>query len=922
MSLDPSDEAWIEAHAVELRDAVLAVHASPALVEGLLRRAPDRRRLAVVCLCGSLSSLRDHASAFPNLEEADGPVAYLGDLTRLLRAIPLRWRMVLIDGPIDDVSARMLSDLADSIAADGTLSWRRADAAADAGLDLLVARRRARAGGRSEFWRSVIVRHDLPRPGATSRPVAWATLRSRLVAHYLAPRPAEDVGDILRPFRQAWLLEEARGGGAGRWPYGSAKRGQAPPSCLPDGRAWPRISILTLALGEPQDIESAILSVARQGYPDVDHIVVDGGVSGPATEVVERYRDRIAFVVRHVDGDLGGAIKDAMGAATGDLVMWLDAIDMLTDGALFAVALAFATSGADVVAGIAECLQDKTLVEAHLTSCADGPLSLGDLSGGAHDLPRSAVVFTRALWQAAGGRVEGATETAIRSTLWQRFAGLAATLHVIGRPLVRRRSGPLADPTISAIEELGTLPDDVGRPWRIVMLDDLGPIGGAGIAMARLASAFRRAGHHVEALTFLDDLRSAEPADGAAAVAFAERIGRHRPDVVLLGNLHGVGLDPRLLREVFARWPSLILLHDLWWLTGRCAYTGRCAKFAQGCDAACPTASEYPPLDPALIADAWAEKRVLLSGERSPILVGYSSWAVSMAQAAFPAAPKPRIEQIRLGVPLDIFRPSDRDLCRDRLGLPRDRFIVLFSARYLTDPRKGGDQIWSLIRDLRLPDMLFVAVGGGDLRQLGLPADRFRSLGLVESQAQMALVNAAADVVVLPSTEETFGQTSIEAMACGVPVIGHGLTGTADAVVDGVTGLITLAPTEVELEAALLTLYRRPSLRAAMGFCARLMAENEWALEASAHRFVGALRRLGLVDTPALPQSLSFVPSNETDAPTVGQVAALPELDGLTTAEYKTRIMRSVLETASLKRKLISLRQENARLKSGQPDER
>jgi hypothetical protein len=100
------------------------------------------------------------------------------------------------------------------------------------------------------------------------------------------------------------------------------------------------------------------------------------------------------------------------------------------------------------------------------------------------------------------------------------------------------------------------------------------------------------------------------------------------------------------------------------------------------------------------------------------------------------------------------------------------------------------------------------------------------------------------------------------------------------------------------------------------------MAENEWALEASAHRFVGALRRLGLVDTPALPQSLSFVPSNETDAPTVGQVAALPELDGLTTAEYKTRIMRSVLETASLKRKLISLRQENARLKSGQPDER
>lgn len=250
--------------------------------------------------------------------------------------------------------------------------------------------------------------------------------------------------------------------------------------------------------------------------------------------------------------------------------------------------------------------------------------------------------------------------------------------------------------------------------------------------MARLASALRRAGHHVDALTFLDDLGPADQGAGTEAEKIAERVGRCRPDIVLLGNVHGVGLDPRVLSEVFVRWRSLIVLRDLWWLTGRCAYAGPCTKFARGCDAACLTASDYPPLEPALIGDAWAAKRALLLAERPPVLLGCSNWAVGMARAAFPAGQTPRIDRIRLGVPLDIFRPADRDHCRDRLGLPRDRFIVLFGARFLRDPRKGGDQVWSLVRSMRLPDLLFVAVGAGDLDPLGLPAERFKSLGLVD----------------------------------------------------------------------------------------------------------------------------------------------------------------------------------------------
>jgi hypothetical protein len=47
------------------------------------------------------------------------------------------------------------------------------------------------------------------------------------------------------------------------------------------------------------------------------------------------------------------------------------------------------------------------------------------------------------------------------------------------------------------------------------------------------------------------------------------------------------------------------LMHDLWLLTGRCAYTAGCEKYLTGCDDTCPTPAEYPALDPAKIAEAW-----------------------------------------------------------------------------------------------------------------------------------------------------------------------------------------------------------------------------------------------------------------------------------------------------------------------------
>ena len=144
--------------------------------------------------------------------------------------------------------------------------------------------------------------------------------------------------------------------------------------------------------------------------------------------------------------------------------------------------------------------------------------------------------------------------------------------------------------------------------------------------------------------------------------------------------------------------------------------------------------------------------------------------------------PGERIEVLRNGVDLQLFRPVDREATRRKLGMSR---TALLSVGLLI-PRKGHDLVIGALP--RLPDMELIVVGDGPERgaldalakDRGV-ADRVRFVGAVP-QEELRSYYGAADALVLASSREGWANVLLESMACGTPVVASTAGGSPEVV--------------------------------------------------------------------------------------------------------------------------------------------
>ena len=107
-------------------------------------------------------------------------------------------------------------------------------------------------------------------------------------------------------------------------------------------------------------------------------------------------------------------------------------------------------------------------------------------------------------------------------------------------------------------------------------------------------------------------------------------------------------------------------------------------------------------------------------------------------------------------------------LAKKALGIDQSVFSVLFVAVNLGDPYKGLKTVYEALDRLPFAARL-VCVGRNNYFD-SIP-DHVVCLNTVDSERLMSVVYSAADVFVTPSTQESFGKTTVEALSCGTPVI-------------------------------------------------------------------------------------------------------------------------------------------------------
>ena len=118
---------------------------------------------------------------------------------------------------------------------------------------------------------------------------------------------------------------------------------------MPDDKHWPKISIVTPSFNQGKFIEETIRSILLQGYPNLEYIIIDGGSTDEAAQIIKKYEPWLDYWISESDAGQANAINKGLLEATGDWFNWINSDDLLTPSALFEVASC--TKTCDAVAG-------------------------------------------------------------------------------------------------------------------------------------------------------------------------------------------------------------------------------------------------------------------------------------------------------------------------------------------------------------------------------------------------------------------------------------------------------------------------------------------------------------------------------------------------------------------------------------------
>lgn len=263
------------------------------------------------------------------------------------------------------------------------------------------------------------------------------------------------------------------------------------------------------------------------------------------------------------------------------------------------------------------------------------------------------------------------------------------------------------------------------------------------------------------------------------------KINKINPDLV---HLHWIGGGMMRIEDILRiTAPIVWTLHDNWPFTGGCHIMWDCEKYKDSCGA-CPCLGSDKDSD--LSRKVFNRKQKVLSKISDITIVGVSKWITKCSENSALLGNK---KHVTIPNPLDtnIYKPLDKKNARRLLNLPHNKKIVLFGANNSdSDINKGFSKLFESLNLLDGDDIELVVFGASKPKADQGFKYKTHYLGHVYDDLSLVTIYSAADVMVVPSLQESFGQTASESMSCKTPVVAFGHTGLLDIIDHKVNGYL------------------------------------------------------------------------------------------------------------------------------------
>ena len=275
---------------------------------------------------------------------------------------------------------------------------------------------------------------------------------------------------------------------------------------------------------------------------------------------------------------------------------------------------------------------------------------------------------------------------------------------------------------------------------------------------------------------------------------FIKDIEVFNPDIISLHNLSGYYLNINTLFKYLSRTNRKVFwtFHDCWAFTGHCLFFDAfsCDKWKSGCGK-CPAKKEYPTCLGIERSHAnYKKKERLFSKLNNITIVSPSFWMDSFIEQTYLKKYKHYV--IPNGIDLQKFHPIYSDV-KIINKIQNKKIILGVASRW--DLRKGLLYFSKLSQIVNDDKYKIVLVGVDKQQQQELPSN-ILCIDRTNSVEELIEWYTAADVFVNPTLADNFPTVTLEALACGTPVVTFNTGGSWEAVGEECGELVKLKTTD------------------------------------------------------------------------------------------------------------------------------